>query len=65
MISILLLNGIATTDLVFIVFDNNALMCVEYMFAVFTIFVKRQLTHEAYNGNETVLTLSETKTEND
>ena len=65
MISILLLNGIATTDLVFVVFDNNALMCVEYMFAVSTIFVKRQLTHEAYNGNETVLTLSETKTEND
>ena len=65
MISILLLNGIATTDLVFVVFDNNVLMCVEYLFAVFTIFVRMQLTHEAYNGDETVSTLSETKTEND
>lgn len=40
MISILLLNGVVTTDLVFVVFDNNVLMCVEDMLAVFTIFVR-------------------------
>lgn len=60
MISILLLGGVATADLVFVVFDNNVLMCVEDMLAIFTIFFRMQLTHEAYNSNETLFKLSKT-----
>ena len=64
MILILLLNGVVTTDLVFVVFDDNVLMRVEDMFAVFTIFVRLQLTNESYNSDERgVLTLSKAKTE--
>lgn len=65
MISIILPDGVATTNLVFVVFDNNVLMCVEDMLAVFTTFVRMQLTHKAYSINETLLQLSKIKKEND
>lgn len=55
MICILLLDGIATTDLIFVVFDNNVLMCVENMLATFTIFFRMQLTHKTYSSDERVL----------
>ena len=63
MVSILLLNGVATTHLVFVVFDNNVLMCVEDVFGVFTIFVRMQLTHEAYSSDKSVLKLTKIKSE--
>lgn len=51
----MILDGLKSADLIFVVFNNNVLMCIKHMLVIIAVFIGMQLTNKAYKEHAVVL----------